>query len=1150
MTQMLDSRTPQDLQSTVLRNAVVEVFGPQCLETGQISAIFELDGEGYGFFGPLEWIEDLVKKNGGGGGDVLAALEKSIREENAAIAREAKAENEREQTEQYWAGIKCDILTARLKPQLNPKTGKWELDLGSTMVESDDEPTDPLELVRDADEAMQRELAELEERQAPLSEPITTPPAAAEPDPAPDKATDDTPHESSTEADTATAPITDHTKPLESDPATAKSDEAPNIIEATKLRLQLIQHGHIPVPLYGKEPPVYGKNNKRKGFKGWQTLDNVTPEMVEIWAKTWPDAVNSGMLTRPTPTLDIDITNPEAVRDCIDYVREHYEDAGHILSRIGKAPKCAIPFRTNEPFKKIVVNVISSHGREEKIEFLSDGQQVVVAGKHPETHRNYNWHGGEPWTIAREDLPYTREVEAQTLVNTLVDEVLVRLHGYKRAGDNVVQLNFPQKNEVAPEFRDLPVENMGEGIETPSWWDHLSPEQKDAALDHGLECIATNSSLLKLRNDNDKWFQLVTSVARSGAPHRGDIFVKYAGVVPGADSEEELRKKLADCEKNPRGITVATFIKWARECGANFEPWLETYQSTIAPTKVKQRYEPVSRDAPELAKLDVAWKARIFEGDTDGKYQNELAFAVACELVRLELNDEFIARVLMTTSCGVYVQESPPYRLNRTIRRAHEFNIDPDLEKMNSQHAVLPIGGKTRVITWGDDPDFRGRKTVVRAQGFTDFKNLHSNKRKLVMTTSKDEDGKPTTTKKSIPLGAWWLGRPRRRQYDDGRRFMPQHEVEVVGSVLNMFEGFPIQPRKPDGRSGASGCQLFLDHGLKIMCSGNEEHWDYLLKREAWIAQNRQRSEIAACYRTEEEGSGKGFWCNHLGRLYGSHFMQIIKAEHVIGKHNEHLETLIKLCADEALFVGDPRQRNILFSLITEPTVDIEPKFIGVYPVKNYLNIDIISNAKHFLPVSRTARRFFVPTVSENKVGDFDYFDAIDKELKNGGYEALLYHLLHEVDLRNFNIRKVPKTVGLAEQAELSRKGIDGLVEKICSEGCVPSPHEEWPGFSVSTGAEERKGFDFLIDTHPDRELRDLGAHKVKRELRKNWNCKSGDDARRRDGDKLIRGIKWPQLSELRELFVSRHGKQEWLNPEVTEWQINPPVDPLDYYND
>ena len=83
--------------------------------------------------------------------------------------------------------------------------------------------------------------------------------------------------------------------------------------------------------------------------------------------------------------------------------------------------------------------------------------------------------------------------------------------------------------------------------------------------------------------------------------------------------------------------------------------------------------------------------------------------------------------------------------------------------------------------------------------------------------------------------------------------------------------------------------------------------------------------------------------------------MQLNKAEHVIGKHNAHLETLLKLCADEALFVGDPRHRNALFGLITEPNITVEPKFINAYSAANFNNIDILTNSRHFIPVSSTA---------------------------------------------------------------------------------------------------------------------------------------------------------------------------------------------------
>ena len=91
-------------------------------------------------------------------------------------------------------------------------------------------------------------------------------------------------------------------------------------------------------------------------------------------------------------------------------------------------------------------------------------------------------------------------------------------------------------------------------------------------------------------------------------------------------------------------------------------------------------------------------------------------------------------------------------------------------------------------------------------------------------------------------------------------------------------------------KSGAAGCKRFLDHGLKVICSGNAEHYDYLIKREAFIAQKRTRSEIAVGLQTEVEGTGKGFWCRNINRLYGNHAMEVQNPEHVVGKHNTHLE--------------------------------------------------------------------------------------------------------------------------------------------------------------------------------------------------------------------------------------------------------------------
>jgi hypothetical protein len=457
------------------------------------------------------------------------------------------------------------------------------------------------------------------------------------------------------------------------------------------------------------------------------------------------------------------------------------------------------------------------------------------------------------------------------------------------------------------------------------------------------------------------------------------------------------------------------------------------------------------------------------------------------------------------------------------------------LAEMNAQHCVLPIGGKTRVATWGDDPKFPGYKIIVGLSSPNDFKALHNKYRHLHYDQAK---GKIVVVKN----GDWWVDHPRRRQYDGGMQFMPTHDPEIFDTTLNLWRGFAIKARKPEGKSGAAGCQLFLNHGLKVICSGNAEHYDYLIKREAFIAQRRTRSEIAVGLRTVAEGTGKGFWCRTLNHLYGAHAMQVQNPAHVIGKHNPHLERLLRLVADEALFAESKRHRDALYHLITEPELTIEPKFVDVYKADNHLNIDITSNAEHFLAVSGTARRFFVPTVSSEHASDGKYFEAITAQLEDGGYAALLWHLLHEVDIRDFNIRAVPKTAALAEQAAYSRKGVDLLVETACNEGRVPCVHLQHPDVSVTTGHDSREpGFDHFISRHSDRDLARLGPIKVKGQLRREWGCITGRDARiTGTGGKRVNGIVWPPLPDLRKRFQDKHGAQDWLCPEFEAWQPHP----------
>jgi hypothetical protein len=198
----------------------------------------------------------------------------------------------------------------------------------------------------------------------------------------------------------------------------AMASGEPELKRATTLRKCLLAAGYLPLPVNGKAPPI----------KGWQDIA-ATDSIIDTWASKYSDAVNTGILTRAIPALDIDIMHPDAAAAVEALAREHFEKRGHILVRFGKAPKRAILLRTDEPFKKITRKFTAPDGSEQKIEILANGQQVVLFGTHPETKCDYSWHGGEPGKIKRDDLPMVCEADMRTFVDAAT-ELLIKKFGF------------------------------------------------------------------------------------------------------------------------------------------------------------------------------------------------------------------------------------------------------------------------------------------------------------------------------------------------------------------------------------------------------------------------------------------------------------------------------------------------------------------------------------------------------------------------------------------------------------------------------------------------------------------------------------------------------------------------------------------------
>lgn len=328
------------------------------------------------------------------------------------------------------------------------------------------------------------------------------------------------------------------------------------------------------------------------------------------------------------------------------------------------------------------------------------------------------------------------------------------------------------------------------------------------------------------------------------------------------------------------------------------------------------------------------------------------------------------------------------------------------LHDLNSFYYVAPEGGKVLVH---DERD--GQMYNV-----ADFRTLYMNK------YAEDVEGKLK------PLGSAWLGSPIRRQYD---RTVFDPGAPDDPHIYNRYRGFAFEPQRGDW-------SLLRGHIAEIICGGNREHIEYV---ENWMARCVQvpgeRAEVALVLRGEQ-GTGKGIFANSFCALFSPHTYHASSANEITGRFSGHLKDVLVVFMDEAFYAGDKSHVGTLKKIVTEKEISIEEKYLKRVEVPNRLKIIIASNEHWVIPAGMQERRFLMLNVSSAKQQQTSYFNAIVKQLNNGGYEAMLCDLLDR-DISKFEHRYCPRTEALAEQQLYSMTPVASYWSEILDTGAIPA---------------------------------------------------------------------------------------------------------------
>jgi hypothetical protein len=320
------------------------------------------------------------------------------------------------------------------------------------------------------------------------------------------------------------------------------------------------------------------------------------------------------------------------------------------------------------------------------------------------------------------------------------------------------------------------------------------------------------------------------------------------------------------------------------------------------------------------------------------------------------------------------------------------------LKQLNDHHAVVMIGGKTVIVREDETPTFMGYK---------DFCLRHANLK----------IGRRAATK-------IWIESDDTRRYDE---LVFDPSGRCPSTSYNLFRGLSVEPV-------AGKCDLYLRHVKEIICADDQTVYDYVLGWMAHAIQKPTELPGVALVLRGYQGTGKGTFAQHFGKIFGDHFQHLVHMDHLLGKFNAHLSSALVVFADEIVWGGNKREAAQLKGIITETRRMMEAKFKDPLIVNNYARFIFATNEDWAVPTGEKERRFCVLNIDETRAEDHSYFAAINTEMRNGGVQALM-HTLMNFDLSHFNVRRYPVTEGLLEQKQLSLPSVAQWWYDILIEG-------------------------------------------------------------------------------------------------------------------
>ena len=228
----------------------------------------------------------------------------------------------------------------------------------------------------------------------------------------------------------------------------------------------------------------------------------------------------------------------------------------------------------------------------------------------------------------------------------------------------------------------------------------------------------------------------------------------------------------------------------------------------------------------------------------------------------------------------------------------------------------------------------------------------------------------------------------------------------------------------------------FILHHIKILCNHDELVYDYFIK---WIAQMIQYPHIKTIMPTfiSGEGAGKGTLFKLFEKMLGNEkiFETTNPSRDVWGDFNGMMCNCFLVNLNELSKKDTMESEGKIKGLITDNTLAINQKGLPQYKIKSYHRFITTTNKEEPINSSNGDRRNLIIRSSDEKKGDYHYFETIHNYLENIDVIRTCYDYFKSIEgMDKFKDIPMPQTEYQTNLKELSKSPIELWLESFTRE--------------------------------------------------------------------------------------------------------------------